>query len=348
MTRTRFPEYVLLATLAIGCAAPPDVDGDVDMPAAPGPTETKQQAIFGGALDPVSGPNIVRNYADCAGRVQTAIWWCFTGQGEVHNAACPLGDSSFVAVGGSAWTMGGEGFPGAFIVDGFVPSSNRDSFQAASKSHVQSNSHLLVVMVIGLKITGVSRDQLLANIRDDVQTSFVASGQPFENLNVPSGRLLLGGTAFVHWFQGVTPGQLMVGSWGANFSGNWQASSIQHIQADSLKLTLKLTSIAPSIAGINLQGFDASNAVSSSSGLGEARVTIGRFAPTAIGAWATFNGAGRHLVRVSPDFEDSRPRDFLVQSKDHMQADGGTTFINVVGIGERLTVPVPCRNPSTF
>jgi hypothetical protein len=357
--RTNAPirSTLLLATLTLGCGAAMDQPSPSagSEPVSPGnperlapDTDTVAQPVFG-TLDSVLGPNIVRHYADCRGKVVSAIWWCFTGQGQNHNAVCPLGDPSYVAVGGGAWALGGESFPGAFIVDGFVPPNGaRDRFQASSKSHVQASSHALLLAVIGLKITGVSRDQLVANIRDDITTSFVASGQPFEAVNLPSGRVLLGGGASVQWFRDVTPGQLLVGSWGSVGTGLWQASSSQHIQADSLKITTRLTSIAPSIAGIDLEAVDSANAISSSSGLTEARVTTPQIAPTGIGSWATFNGQGRFLVKVMPDFDDAHPRDFVVQSKDHLQADGGTTFINVVGLRQKLTGPTRCVSPSTF
>jgi hypothetical protein len=348
MKCAHIPGYAIcLAAQAVGCGPPAGpAAGTTEAPPA---SETVAQAI-NGATDSVMGPNKLREFSDCGGRVHTAVWWCFTGQGEVHNAVCPLGDSSFVAVGGAAWAYGGESFPGAYIVDQFVtnPTGNRDAYQASSKSHGQNNSHLLIVEVIGLKITGVSRSQLLANLREDVQTSFVASNRPFESLPVPSGRILVGGTSQLNWFKDVTPGQLMVGSWGSNASALWQASSIEHIQADSLRLTMRLTSIAASVGGIDLNGFDQSQAITANSGLGEARVTTGTFAPTAIGAWSTFNGPGRFLVKVSPEFDDRRPRDFVVQSKDHLQADGGTTFINVVGLGQRFSTPTRCVSPTVF
>jgi hypothetical protein len=331
---------LLVAACAAGCA-PPD---ETSAPAAT--LETIKRPIVGN-LDQVAGPGQVASYFDCKGRVLTAIWWCITTQtAEVHNAVCPLGDPSYVAVSGGAWALQGQNFPGAFIVDAFIPTGSRDSFQAASKSHVQSNPHLLAVLVVGLKVTGLSREQLLANIQDSAVTS-QPSAQPAAGVFVPSGRILLGGSVSVQWNENATPGQLLVGSTGSVTAGLWTAASTQHILSDTLPLTTTATSMAPSIGGIDFEAFDFPADVSSSSGVGEARVSLPEgVVPTAIGADVMFNGSGRFLIRVGPD--NDRYRDFVVQSKDHIQSDSGRTFLNVIGLREKITAPTRCVKASPF
>ena len=327
---------VLVAATALGCAPEADLLGDSP------PPEAVTSGIFNAGESARSEPSLVREYWDCRGRVQTAVWVCHTtSAAEVHTVTCPVKNSDYVAVGGGAWVPTGQDFPGAFIIDQRVVLGSRAAFRASSKSHDRSHPHQLMVFVFGLKLLGVPRDQLVSNL-SEVHGSTIANSTPETWFDVPSGRILLSGSVFVPWFQGSGPGHLLVGSWGSGSS--WGVRSKDHIHPQALDTSGFATSIASSVGGIDLVGVESGTAVSVNSGVAEAKVAAPRMALTGIGAWASYNGPGRMLFKIAPSLDGQH---IVVQSKDHLHSDGGTTWVNALGLRERTTgvtrcvVPVP-------
>jgi hypothetical protein len=339
-TRHRLCGTVLLATCGLACDPDSALSLAPDMQGPEGPTEASQQAVTSGSMVPMTPPTLAKTYVDCSGHVWSKMWFCdSTVARDLETGTCPVGDSNYVAVGGGAQALGGESYPGAFLIDGSVRSANRDSFQASSKAHAISQPHKLRVYVVGLMISGVSRAQLLANIDETSYTS-IRGSTPSATRDVPPGRILLGGYVFSPWFEGATPGQLLVGSWGSPAVGRWQVQTMAHMQPDPLSVTVRLVHIAPSIAGISLESVEAGATVYNSSGLGQATVTFPRAALTAIGGWSSFEKSqGRALVRMGP--LNHTPLDYrvVVSSKDHVSADSGTTWVNAVGIRQKPTEP---------
>jgi hypothetical protein len=226
-----------------------------------------------------------------------------------------------------------------------VPTANRDSFQASSKAHVQSQPHKLGVYVIGLKIEGVPRAQLLSNI-SEVTAQSDRSETPQVQLTLPPGRLLLGGYVFSQWVQGATSGQLLEGSWGTTSGGYWKAKTRDHIDIDSLKITVSLAHIPSSIGGVQLQSVELGAAVASPSGIGQAIVDFKFAALTGIGAWAEHGYEGRGLTQIGPLNHTFRDYRLVVTSKDHLQSDAGTTWINAIGLQEKLPGITRCQAPA--
>src|SRR4051812_6392075 len=266
---------LLLATLgAVACEPGTDLSSLAPTPPRESTgVDSIQSAVITGTPLEMTAPVLVKNYQDCLGHVSTRMWYCETKTaGDLRTGTCPLGDpANYVAVGGGARALGGENFPGAFLVDERVPTLNRDSFQASSKAHVQSQPHKLGVYVIGLKIEGVPRAQLLSNI-SEVTAQSDRSETPQVQLTLPPGRLLLGGYVFSQWVQGATSGQLLEGSWGTTSGGYWKAKTRDHIDIDSLKITVSLAHIPSSIGGVQLQSVELGAAVASPSGIGQAIV----------------------------------------------------------------------------
>ena len=337
---------LILMAAAVGCD--PAMETGAGAASTEGaPTEVVENGIFDSGESGFGGPTLLKRYLDCKGRVESAMWFCLSNSNaEVHTVTCPVGDMSYVAVGGGAMVNNGSSFPGAFIIDQFVknPNGARDGFRASSKSHIQSQPHRLFVYVIGLRITGVSRDQMLSNLQETSSSTVGQSGAPETWFQVPSGRILLGGSVFLNWFQGVSPGQLLVGSWLSSSDGFVGAKTAQLGMPDGLSINASATSIASSINGINLQGKELWTSTSVGSGVATASVTVPRMALTGIGAWADFNGEGRFQFNVGPDLFGDLGK-VKAQTKDHLHANGGTTWVNAVGLQETITGPTRCVAP---
>jgi hypothetical protein len=336
---------LLCAALAIGglacdpgtdlsSLAPPEVPGGPDI-------ETVQNAVTTANPVPMTAPALVKTYVDCAGVVVSKMWSCdATEARDLETGTCPVGDANYVVVGGGAYALGGETYPGAFLVDQRIPSINRDSFQASSKAHVKVQPHKLRVYVIGLQILGVSRAQLLANI-GETSTKSLPSSTPGTSITVPAGRLLLGGYVTSSWIEGTSPGQLLVGSWGSLSTNLWQGQTMDHLQTDPLTVTVHLVHIAPSIAGIPLESVEAGTVTYATSGVGQATVTLPRSALTGIAGWSDFEkGQGRALFRMGPLNTTKKDYQVTVTSKDHVTSDSGRTWVNAIGLQRKPSGPI--------
>jgi hypothetical protein len=96
-----------------------------------------------------------------------------------------------------------------------------------------------------------------------------------------------------------------------------------HVWADPASITAYSLSISALVgshqleSATNLVRFDGAGGVHKATA-----VLSAGFIPTGISGLALFNGPGRLLTRVAP-FTTS---DWIVESKDHLVADGGSTF----------------------
>jgi hypothetical protein len=340
-TRTRMISRavtVIAALWAAGCSAPQE--GEQWQPVD---NQTVPAAIHSIGESPASAPALVKELWShpCRQRIVSRVWLCVASNpAEMHKVRCQIPDPSYVAVGGGAWVLPGEQFPGAFIIDQHIFNVNtKDAWVASSKSHVLSHPHILGVYVIGLKIPEVSRDELASNLR--VHNAVAGTtNHPEAWVIVPEDRIVVSGGVFSEWAQGQSPGQLLVGSFGSSAGRSWGAKTKDHILADPKSSIVLAYTLPRSIGGINLKGTSASDSVDRPSGLAEVPVKVVG-ALTGIAGWAHFHGEGRMLTRMAPLSHDLSDRWIVVSSKDHRSADGGVTFANALGIAEDIG-PVRC------
>lgn len=159
---------------------------------------------------------------DASGKVTTAV---FRRQSSFEEAVFTdfqvHVDPDMVVVGGGA--IGADTPTGALLTASY-PNSSRTAWLASSKEHVWPNPHRLIGFAIGLKIAGLSRDQLLANLSFTQRTSD-SDRHPVESAYVPAGFTLFGGGFRVNWRPGA--GNLATASF-PEFGDEWTARSKDH------------------------------------------------------------------------------------------------------------------------
>lgn len=265
---------------------------------------------------------------DASGRVTTAVFRrqspseedLFTGfQVDV--------DPDMVVVGGGA--IGADTPIGALLTASY-PNRSRTAWLTSSKAHARSNPHRLVGFAIGLKIAGLSRDQLLANLSFTRQTSD-SGPRPAESVGVPHGFILISGGFRVNWQPGA--GNLATASF-PEFGDEWTARSKNHlyeapctIDTFGVGLRTHLPDVGPVERGTN------SNVSASAAHPSTSTALTGGFAITGIGAEVRFNEPGSLLWQLEPTVNGDQ-QGVTASAKDHELSSAA--IIKAWAIGIRL------------
>ncbi|WP_269217946.1 serine/threonine-protein kinase [Actinomadura viridis] len=248
---------------------------------------------------------------DASGRVTTAVFRRrSSSEEEVFTDFQVDVDPDMVVVGGGA--IGADTPTGALLTASY-PNSSRTAWLASSKAHAWSNPHRLIGFAIGLKIAGLSRDQLLANLSFTQRTS-ESVNHPAESADVPAGFTLIGGGFRVNWQPG--EGNLATASF-PEFGDEWTARSKAHdyqcpcpIDAFSVGLRTHL----PEVGRVE-RGSDSALSETAAHPCASTALT-GGFALTGIGAEVRFNEPGSLLWRLEPTFGGDQ-QGVTASSKDH-------------------------------
>lgn len=274
------------------------------------------------------------SHRDRSGKVVVQVSSCaWVGASNSPSADCNV-DPDFVLVGGGA-EIEGDGHPGALLTASY-PDANKTTWHAASKAHEYDYPHRLRAYAIGLRVQGMSREDLARYVQYSEATSG-ASLVPSAVAPVANGYLLIGGGARVNW-QG--RGQLLTSS---RPDGNqWVAEGKAHSYADSATITAFAIGIRdqplPRVGRIQRTINSASTWSGSGYNYAALEVSSG-YALVSTGATAQYDNpatAGRLLSDIVPfaDSTYSRPGT-RATSKDHRYPDSGRTTAYVIGLQVR-------------
>lgn len=263
---------------------------------------------------------------DWSGRLHIQVVDCTTTViRHFQTLSCSV-DPSFVLVGGGARTdyFGGSG---ALLTETRpVDDGQFRTWQASSKDHINSNPHNLKVFAIGMRLDGVARGTLVAQmqIKSSTDTPVPAIGAGNWQTSTDEGYTLLGGGAFVNW---TGEGALLTRS-SPDLSGEartWIAAAKDHNKAAAWNMTVYAIGIRPLILGFgSLEIATRSAVVGTSSGhIGDvtARADGGwvNACPGAFSDWSP--GEGRLLFGIVPTTTSGEAMD-----KDHIKGDVGTLY----------------------
>lgn len=232
--------------------------------------------------------------------------------------------SDYVLIGGGA-KVSNVGDNGALLTQSY-PSSDLTRWYGASKDHKKTSNHKLEVFAVGLKLKGITSDQLKQHMTIVSSTSSIASW-PTTQVNLPSGYTLIGGGAKVNW---TGEGSLLVKSIP---NGNaWAASGKDHISISPATITAYAIGIRPSITSF---GDLEISRESTSKWVSKLKTDITEsidsdWLVTCPGGEATFSGRGRMLTILHPDF-----RSVTIGSSDHIYADSGNTALYMLKIRKK-------------
>ena len=139
---------------------------------------------------------LVNQFTDASGKITVAVFSLKSGsdQSHYHDFACEA-PSDMVVVGGGAEAV--EQPAGALLTASY-PNGDLTAWLASSKDHQAPQPHRITCYSIGLKVAGMSRDELMKNIHIAVQNSG-SGNHPECSASVPGGYVLISGGFKVEW-----------------------------------------------------------------------------------------------------------------------------------------------------
>lgn len=170
----------------------------------------------------------LNEFQDASGKVTVAVFRRKAANAQPHfeDFAVDVPDD-MIAIGGGA-----EGvlLPVGALLTASYPNGNMSAWMVSSKDHLEPQPHELVGYAIGLRINGMTRDELVASIRVDEQES--DEGQhPETSAQVAKidEYVLISGGFKVTWFTDTWfgPGNLATASFPEN-NFSWTARSKDH------------------------------------------------------------------------------------------------------------------------
>ena len=275
------------------------------------------------ALDTPSG-NQLNTFHDLSGKVTVSV---FSRQSSsALESYLDFGvtvDPDMVCVGGGAV---GDDNPGGLLTASY-PNEDLSGWLVSAKDHVNADQFLLTAFAIGLKIDGMTREQLMNNISVTFADS-PAEDHPEAFGSVPPGYVLISGGFRVASYTG----NLGTASFPDNDNATWRARSKDHLVADPTTIrayAIGLSQVLPNSGRVDV---DIENATSSPEVPHPASTAILRqgFAITGGGAEVHYSGAGNLLWKLEPTRTDHQ--DFTAASKDQVSRIPATITSYALGI----------------
>ena len=117
-------------------------------------------------------PEQLNEFTDASGRVTVAVFRQRAGSAQQHffDLAADVPED-MVAIGGGAEAVN---VPEGALLTASYPNGDLSAWLASSKDHKRPQPHHLISYAIGLRIQGLTRDQLLSHIRVTTQDSGAA------------------------------------------------------------------------------------------------------------------------------------------------------------------------------
>jgi hypothetical protein len=260
--------------------------------------------------------------ADSSGKVKIALFSDRTpDQAEHHNDIPCAVPNDMVVVGGGAT---GDADPGALLTASY-PSADRSAWLASSASHRVSSPHRLEIYAIGMKIQGMSRADLLANLHYGQLESSTAA-HPTVTLGAPpSGFTLISGGFRVNG-----PLNLATNSF-PSLGVNWRVASQDHINPSPCTITAFAISIRTNLPGVGtVECFITHSTSPEEAHPGATVLASSSTALTGIGAQTFTGGPGQFLFHLRP--HGIKNGGAQVTSKDHIKPSPGKIEATALGI----------------
>jgi hypothetical protein len=331
MRRLSVSASLLLTTLALGCEGPPQsleppqgpaqgprIVGDAPPPLPIPPEATllvnPNRSVLGPPVEDGRAAASNFSYTDVSGLITTKIWLCLNAKAASFPIIQCSVDADYVLVGGGAWADPGTG-PGAFLTASYPADvSQLLTWEGRSKEHAYPNPHILSVYAIGMKITGVSRSDLVARMTVSQMTSDIANHPSATAATLPG--ILLSGGCRDNWHGA---GNMLTTCGAGTAQGkdhNWADPSSVTVYAIAIDSSVPVAGALESVNTVSNQGVGAGSLQV------KARLADG-FVPTGFVGISSYSGFGRMLTQLAPNNIISS-REFFAQSKDQIQPDVGT------------------------
>jgi hypothetical protein len=281
---------------------------------------------------------LVRTLTDSSGRIEIGVFQDqATTSGPKHEVTVVV-DPDMLAVGGGAI---GSPNPGGLLTASRPSSGEFRAWLVASTDHLAPDAHRLEGFAFGLKIAGMTRAELLAQIRLDTGEQSAAH-HPNVSVHLPAGFLLISGG-----FE-VIPNDdanLATATY-PEFQRGWRSASKDHFapslaglktHAIGIKEVLpgRPTTAVPEPPPVGRIVVDTATQVSDFSTRPEAKVELdGDFALTGIGALVRWTDPGCLLWKLAPWFDNNGTdvQGVEAAAKDHIAPSRATLQAWAIGI----------------
>lgn len=267
----------------------------------------------------------INTYHDESGLITVSVFSRKGSPAQAHwiNEEILVGDPDMIAIGGGG---SATNIPYGALLTSSFPNSDLSGWVVSSKDHVESNPHELITYVIGMKIAGMSKQQLLDSIYVSQADSGVAP-HPEAETGVPSNEFqLIGGGFRVEWHGG---GNLATASFpSTEFS--WKARSKDHYIPDPANLRVFAIGIRRNLpVGSVRVAITKSTSGQAPHPAAVASVEPG-FALVGGGAEVHWHEPGNLLWKLEPS--TGHDQSFSAASKDHVHPSPSTITAYALGI----------------
>lgn len=235
-----------------------------------------------------------------------------------------VADADMVAIGGGGTAAR---LPHGALLTASHPNEDLSGWVVSSKDHALANAHVLETYVIGMKIDGVSRQDLLDAVIVQPSDSSVAP-HPESEAGIPGNDYVLVGGGFRVDWEGY--GSLATASFPAT-EYSWKSRAKDHSVSDPASIRSYAIGIRKDLAEIG----HVVNAITRSDGgqshHPQAIASVEPdFALTGGGAEVHWDGYGSMLWNLAPS--TSQDPSFSAGAKDHLHPDPSTITAFAIGI----------------
>ncbi|MEU5427668.1 hypothetical protein AB0H73_18995 [Streptomyces olivoreticuli] len=242
------------------------------------------------------------------------------------NQEVTVGDDAMVAIGGGATAVE---YPAGALLTASYPNDSRTGWIVSAKDHAIAQSYQLTTYVIGLKIAGMTRDELKNYlVYNSDGRAYGSTPSASSHLNSDTDVLLGGG--FRTYWNGW--GQLATGSYPSG-PVEWTAGSKDHLHASPGTIQTWAIGIKRNLPVGWIDTYPSYPVPSGVSNhpSASARVQPG-YVMTGGGGQVQCGGPGCALWSLEPSIDNSGYQSFTARAKDHAEAATGTTWAWTIGI----------------
>ena len=269
--------------------------------------------------------SLVQTQVDLSGKVTTAVFERIAGDLQQHFVDFAVEvPPDFVVIGGGAE---GSEVPQGNLLTASYPNADLSAWLVSSKDHLYADAIRIKAYAIGLKIAGLTRQQLISYITVNVNSSGYVQ-HPDISVGVQSGFKMVGGGFKVNWYGA---GNLATASY-PETSFNWRAQSKDHLVASPATLQVYAVGLLEYIPNIGQVVVSISSAYSAQAQhpSSTANVVYG-YALSGCGAKVNWSEPGNLLWKLVPSTLSSL-HGCTGASKDHGVYSPATITTSALGI----------------
>jgi hypothetical protein len=269
----------------------------------------------------------LNEFHDASGKITVAVFRERAGSDQQHftDLAVDVPDD-MIAIGGGAEAVE---FPAGALLTASYPNGDLSAWLASSKDHLVAQPHKLIGYAIGLRIAGMSRDELLRSIRISVQDSGLGQ-HPEASATMPSEFRLVSGGFKIDWSGTPTGGNLATASFPQN-TYSWMSRSKDHNVVSPANLRVWAIGMRRTLPVGRLRRFFEDEESSTSQHPHATADLPDGYALTGVGARVNWQGAGNLLWKLMPTTQTSN-QEVSAASKDHVEPSPGTITAYAIGI----------------